>query len=140
MPGGQLQLIQLRSYGFSVLEIYDNDAIDYIFSTDIVKSGIEGTWDLNINLDSSGDVNVSFTITNGQTWAQVVSTINTALSTAGLNATAYFNNPPDVLWTGHDPQGSNRGLVIRSNTFGFPSSIAISNGTNNDFFTALNSA
>ena len=140
MPGGQLQLIQLRSYGFSVLEIYDNDAIDYIFSTDIVKSGIEGTWDLNINLDSSGDVNVSFTITNGQTWAQVVSTINTALSTAGLNATAYFNNPPDVLWTGHDPQGSNRGLVIRSNTFGFPSSIAINAGTSNDFFTALNSA
>ena len=140
MPGGQLQLIQLRSYGFSVLEIYDNDAVDYIFSTDIVKSGIEGTWDLNINLDSSGDVNVSFTITNGQTWAQVVSTINTALSTAGLNATAYFNNPPDVLWTGHDPQGSNRGLVIRSNTFGFPSSIAINAGTSNDFFTALNSA
>lgn len=133
-----VQFINYRTYARRVIEIQD-DLFNYIQETDVVPVGISGTYDLEITVDGGSPTNVSFTVTGGtDTWANVVSAITSGLSTAGLNATAYFNSP-STLWAG-GVSNAQAGILIRSNTFGTGSAVnSISNGLSNDFFAALGS-
>lgn len=135
---GTVNFVNYRTYGRRVLEI-QNDLFNYIQETDVVPVGISGTYDLEITVDGGSPTNVSFTVTGGtDTWANVVSAITSGLSTAGLNATAYFNSP-STLWAG-GVSNAQAGILIRSNTFGTGSAVnSISNGLSNDFFAALGS-
>lgn len=126
--------INYRTYGNQVIEI-QNDLFSYVQVTDVVPAGLNGTYDLEVDVDGGGLTAVSFLISPGDTWADVVSAVSSGLTTASLAATAFFNSP-STLWAG-GVSNANPGILIRSNTLGTGSSIGINNGSVNDFLAAL---
>lgn len=126
--------INYKIYGRNVIEITDS-GFNQIEITDTVPWASNATYDIEVNVDGNGFIAVSFTINSGDTWADVITAVNAGLGTAGLAATAYFNSVGN-LWAGGVSNAA-KGILIRSNLLGIGSSIAITNGTVNDFEAAL---
>ena len=126
--------INYRTYARNVIEI-QNTLPAQIEITDVVPWAANATYDIEVAVDGGSNTAVSFTINSGDTWADVITAVNSGLSTAGLAATAYFNSTGN-LWAGGASQ-ADKGVLIRSNTLGTGSQISVSAGTVNDFLAAL---
>lgn len=109
---------------------YDSFTVGAVLIGDDTSLDLDTAWDINVNVDGAGNVNVVLDLRIPQkpafaSFARVVDALNIAMAAQGVPAVASF------------VPGAPSAIVITANSVGTSSTVALAAGTSNDLIAGL---